>query len=99
MIYEVILTQKRNMYWARVKQWPEVVVRDKSRQVAIQRVRQRLIEYLTLPMELVQIELDLPSTKPNPWLQNFGRFKDDPTFEDLQTEIVAYRQAVEATVA
>ena len=32
-------------------------------------------------------------------LENFGRFKDDPTFEDLQTEIAAYRQTVEATAA
>jgi len=31
----------------------------------------------------------------NPWLDKFGWFKDDPTFDDLQLEIAAYRRELD----
>ena len=31
----------------------------------------------------------------NPWLDKFGWFKNDPTFDDLQREIAAYRQEID----
>jgi hypothetical protein len=34
----------------------------------------------------------LPDETGNPWLDKFGWFKDDPTFDDLQAEMAAYRQ-------
>jgi len=45
------------------------------------------------------MKLDLPmlasQTTPNPWLVNFGRFQDDPTFDDLLDEIKNYRQLLD----
>lgn len=32
----------------------------------------------------------------NPWLDNFGRFKDDPTFDDFLAEMEAYRRELDA---
>ncbi len=32
----------------------------------------------------------------NPWLKFAGVFRDNPLFEDMQTEIAAYRQELDA---
>lgn len=95
MIYDVILSRRENKYLARIKQWPDVVAEEKTREAAIQQVKQRLYEYLAEQVEVVQIEVDLPNTQHNPWITNFGRFKTDPTFGDLQERIEAYRQDID----
>ncbi len=45
--------------------------------------------------EVVQIDMPSPmqSSEPNPWLKNFGRFKDDPTFDDLLEEIALFKSS------
>jgi len=95
MTYDVILSKKDNTYVARVKEWPEVVVEEQTREEAIRQVKEQLVEYLTSQVEVIQIDVDLPAKTGNPWLDNFGRFKDDPTFADLQAEIAAYRQELD----
>jgi predicted RNase H-like HicB family nuclease len=95
MTYNVILSKQENKYVARVKEWPEVVAEEQTREEAVQQIKERLIEYLTYQVEVIQIDIALPPKTGNPWLDNFGRFKDDPTFADLQAEITAYRQVVD----
>ena len=46
-------------------------------------------------MEIVQIEIPFPTNSGNPWVDTFGMFKDDPTFDDLQAEIAAYRKELD----
>ncbi len=95
MTYDVILSKKDNTYMARVKEWPDVVVEEPTREEAIRQIRERLVEYLTRQVEVIQIDVELPAKTGHPWLDNFGRFKDDPTFADLQAEIAAYRQKID----
>jgi predicted RNase H-like HicB family nuclease len=95
MTYDIILSRRNNKYIARVREWPEVVVEEQTREAAIDQVKEQLIEYLTHEVEVVQIDIELPVKTGNPWLDNFGRFKADPTFDELQAEITAYRQAVD----
>jgi predicted RNase H-like HicB family nuclease len=95
VIYDVILTQENNQYTARSKEWPEVMVTEDSRDAAIEKLKVQLLDYLTNQVEVVQVEIPLEQQTQNPWLQKFGYFKDDPTFEDLQAEIAAYRQEVD----
>jgi hypothetical protein len=45
-------------------------------------------------MELVKIEVPLESKTGNPWVDKFGWFKDDPTFDDLEAEIASYREEI-----
>jgi len=45
--------------------------------------------------EIVKVEVPLPNETGKPWLDKFGWFKDDPTFDDLQAEIAAYRKEVD----
>lgn len=95
MLYDVILSQKDNKYIARAKEWPEVIVIEDSRDEAINQLKTQLLDYLTSSVEVVQIEISLPTQTGNPWLDKFGWFKDDPTFDDLQAEIAAYRQEID----
>ena len=98
MTIDVILSHSEHKYVARVKEWPDIVVEEDTRQEALDQVKKRLINYLTEQVEVVQIDVDLPTgrfSKENPWIKHFGRFKNDPTFDDLQAEIVAYRQELD----
>jgi hypothetical protein len=52
----------------------------------------KLSEYLNHKMELVKIDVPVATQTGNPWLDQFGWFKDDPTFDNLEAEIAAYRQ-------
>lgn len=95
MIYDVILSKKDNKYVAHAKEWPEVKVVENSRNAAIAQLKSQLLDYLTNKVEVVQIDIPLLTQTGNPWLDKFGWFKDDPTFDDLQSEIAAYRQELE----
>ena len=95
MVYDVILTQTNNRFTARAKEWPDVVVEDETREGVLDRIKKRLIDYLTNQIEVVQVELSLPTNAANPWLDKFGWFKEDETFDDLQAEIAAYRQELD----
>ncbi|MCP4403658.1 MAG: hypothetical protein GY801_40930 [bacterium] len=65
MTYNVILSHKDNSYVARVKEWPDVVVEEHSRDDAIDRIQEELAEYLTNNVEIVSIEIPLTSPKKN----------------------------------
>ncbi len=98
MIYDVVLSKVNNQYIARAKEWPEVVVEENTRNEAIRQIKTRLIDYLTNQVEVIQIEIPFPAKTGNPWLDKFGWFKNDPAFDDLQAEIVAYRQEIDQTM-
>ncbi len=83
MIYDVILSQKENQYLARVKKWHEIMAYDKKRDEAIRQVQTQLVDWLTQQkVEVVQIEVPLPTQTNNHGLDKFDCFKDDPTFSD-----------------
>jgi predicted RNase H-like HicB family nuclease len=98
MIYDVILSKSDNKFIARAKEWPEVMVEEDTREKAIDRIKMRLVEYLTNQIEVIQVEIPLSTKIGNPWLDKFGWFKNDPTFDDLQAEIAAFRQEIDQTM-
>ena len=95
MVYDVISTRANNKYIARAKEWPEVRAEGDSREKVMDRIKKRLFDYLTNQIEVVQVDIPMPAKTGNPWLDKFGWFKDDPTFDDLQAEILAYRQELD----
>ena len=100
MLYDIILTKQNNRYFARVREWPDIVAEEMSREAVLQRIARKLTDYLARrQVEVVQIEVPLPAEKPNPWLETFGTLKDDPTFDDLQREIEQYRKELESNLA
>ena len=94
MTCDVILTKKDNKFVARVREWPEVIAEEKTRAGVIHEIKTKLLEYLTKQVEVIKIEVPLPNETGNPWIDKFGWFKDDPTFDDLQAEIAAYRKEI-----
>ncbi len=95
MLCDVILSKKNNKYIARAKDWPEVVVEDSSREAVLHGLKARLLDYLTNQVEVIKLEVPIPAHTGNPWLDKFGWFKDDPTFDDMQAEVAAYRKELD----
>ncbi len=94
MTYDVILRKKDDRYVARVRDWPEVVVEENTREAAISQIKTQLGEYLNNPPEIVQIDLD-QTAKENPWLKFAGMWADDPTWGEFMAEVEAYRQEID----
>jgi prevent-host-death family protein len=74
MLFDAILSKQKNKYIARVKECPEVTVEEESREGALQRIKARLLEYLTKQVEVVQIEIPLPTNPENPFPVNVMAF-------------------------
>jgi hypothetical protein len=98
MTYDIILRQENQRYLAQVREYPQVTAEASNRYLALQRIRDGLKEYLSNHVEIVQIDLDLPEVPVNPWVEQFGRFKDDPDFDEYLAEIQSYRQELDAEV-
>ncbi len=99
MIYDVILSKANNKFIARAKEWPEVMVEEETREQAIDGIKKRLVDFLTNQIEVIQVEIPLSAKAINPWLEKFGWFKEDPTFDDLQAEIAAYRREIDQAMS
>ena len=97
MTYDVILRKKQNTYVARVRDWPEVVIEEDSREKAITQIKAQLAEYLSRPPEVVQIDLEPVAHGDHPWLQFAGMWADDPSWDDFMTEVEAYRREIDRT--
>lgn len=96
MTYDVILRRKKNKYVARVRDWPELVIEEDSRDAALLQIKDQLAEYLSQPPEVVQIELDSTlEHEDHPWLKFAGMWADDPTWDDFIAEVEAYRQQID----
>lgn len=95
MTCDMILRKKNNKYVARVKEWPKVTAKEKTRDAAIKKIKTKLVEYLTKQVKVIKREVSLPDETGNPWLDKFGWFKDDPTFDDLQAGIATYRKEID----
>jgi hypothetical protein len=92
--YEVILRKKDDRYIARVRDWPELVIEENTREAAITQIKEQLVEYLSQPPEIIQIDLE-PVAETNPWLKFAGMWTDDSTWEEFLAEVEAYRQEID----
>lgn len=95
MTYDIILRKKQNKYIARVRDWPEVVIEEETREAALTQIRQHLIVYLSQTPEVIPIELEPVEAAEHPWLQFAGMWTDDPTWDDFVTEVATYRQEMD----
>ncbi len=97
MTYDVVLRKTRDKYVARVREWPEVVIEEETREAALAQIKQHLAAYLSQAPEVIPIELDASMPAEHPWLQFAGMWADDPTWKDFVEEVAAYRQDMDAT--
>ena len=95
MTFNVILhKQGENNYAARPVLWPDSVVHGATEQEALERVR-ALIRDLLSQTQLVQVEVDIPEQRENPWLAKAGMFKDDPTWCDFLKAMADHRRSLD----
>lgn len=91
MDYPVIVrTESPHQYVAQPLGIPELQVVATTEAEAIERVSQALRQWL-LSAKVVQVAV--PVTGRNPWLEAFGRSADDPDFEEFLNELQQARSA------
>jgi predicted RNase H-like HicB family nuclease len=90
----LIETPKSGGYRATALGLPNCRAKGETRELALQNIRQLLTTRLS-QSEIVTLKIDSPSPE-HPWMQFAGMFQTDPQFEDMLTDIQAYRQEIEA---
>ena len=95
MTYEVILRKNLIKYIARVRDWPEVVIEEETREAAIAQIKQQLSAYLSQPPEVIQIELEPAATADIPGCSSPGYGLMIRRGMTLSTEVAAYRQEMD----
>jgi predicted RNase H-like HicB family nuclease len=95
MTYDVILRKTKNKYVARVRDWPEVVIEEDSREAAITQIKAQLSAYLSQPPEVIPIDLEPVARGDHLWLQFAGMWANDPTWDAFVAEVEAYRQEID----
>ena len=100
MEYQVFVEQHANNgYVAEIIGLPNCQAVGKTEEEAISKAKETLTERLTHG-KIVSIKVDPVITPENhPMLKSFGRFKDDPTFDDLMERIAEYRRELDAEAA
>jgi predicted RNase H-like HicB family nuclease len=96
MNFDVILQKKaKDGFVARPVLWPESVAYGATEQEALAAVSD-LIRELFNQAQLVQVEVDIPSSqRNNPWLAKAGIFANDPTWADFLQAMNDYRQQLD----
>jgi predicted RNase H-like HicB family nuclease len=88
----LIETPKSGGYIATAVGFPNCQAKGKTRELALQKIRQLLIERLS-QSEIVTLKIEAPPSA-HPWMQFAGMFQNDPQFEDLLGDIQTYRQEI-----
>jgi predicted RNase H-like HicB family nuclease len=96
MRYTVFLKQRNGEYWAVVPLLPSCAAQGRTREEVLHNVRVAIEEALA-DMEITTVEVSIPSrpVTSNPWLETAGMFQDDPLFDEMLAEVVAYRRALD----
>jgi hypothetical protein len=90
MKVDIILSKRGSGYLAQVSNLPEIRAREATHEAALRGVERRLRAYFDR-VELVSLDLG-ESNDSRSLIEHFGRFAEDPTFDEWQAEIAAYRQ-------
>lgn len=96
MMYDVLLTKQPNsLYTARVLSLPDVVVSGADDAEVLARVR-AVIAHMHANSRLVQVEAPPLAEMPgDPWLRFAGMWEEDPDWDLFQSEIQAFRAAID----
>jgi hypothetical protein len=102
MQYQVFVEQLDEQFTAAVIGLPESRVTGTSRAEALAKLTERLNAWRA-EGKLVVLEIrpngDSRVSTGNPWLDTAGVFKDDPTWDEYQAYIAAYRHELDAEEA
>ena len=94
MTYQIFVqNQSHNDYQATVIGLPDCAAEGSTEEEAVAKAKESLRRWLARG-KVVAVELDngLPEQTENPWLKLCGKYRDDPTWDDFQANIAAYRR-------
>lgn len=77
---------------------PRLFVPRSGRLEALEAARCALLDTIT-ESELVQVDVPEAVAKRNPWLEDFGIFKDDPMWNEFVAEMSAARERDRAAIS
>ena len=78
---------------ATVLGWPDLLVKGKTEEETLDNVRQIVTNRL---QQAKFVTLDIQTDETNdPWMKFAGIWENDPTFDDFQAEITAYRRELD----
>jgi predicted RNase H-like HicB family nuclease len=89
----LIETPKSGGYRATALGLPNCRAKGETRELALQNIQQLLTTRLN-QSEIVTLKINSPYQE-HPWMQFAGMFQTDPQFEDMLSDIQAYRQEIE----
>ena len=93
MKYSVVIEKDKKHYRAFVPALPGCIAKGRTKAEALEKVRQAVVGRLS-KMEVTTIEVNVQPSADS-WEPFIGIWKDDPTWEEFQAEIAAYRQKAE----
>jgi predicted RNase H-like HicB family nuclease len=97
--YDVLVTRETdNRYIARVLALPNVSAIGESESEALEHLRTAITE-IQSRSHIVQLEIPSTGVEDNPWLRFAGMWKHDPSWEEFQAEVEAYRKEIDAKFA
>jgi predicted RNase H-like HicB family nuclease len=94
MTYQIFVqSQLHKGYQATVIGLPNCVAEGQTEEEAVARAKETLSEWLARG-KVVTVEVDHNGSEQasNPWLKLYGKYKDDPAWDDFQANIAAYRR-------
>ncbi|MBS1791774.1 MAG: type II toxin-antitoxin system HicB family antitoxin [Acidobacteria bacterium] len=97
MQYQVFVqTVANNGFIAAVIGMPDCLAEGHTKEEAIANAKTALQSRLAQG-EVVTIEVEEPirNASGNPWLDSFGAFKDDPTYDDFLEKIAEHRRQLD----
>jgi hypothetical protein len=87
----VVRPESQGKFLAQSLAIPELKAEAGTETEAIELVRQSLAAWLA-SARVVRVEVPTAAGSANPWLEHFGRFRDDPQFGDYLEEIQRARK-------
>ena len=98
-----VQSQSENGYVAAVIGLPDCVAEGKTEEEeeeAVTNAKEALKQRLSQgKVYVVELEGGYSLPEDHPWLKTCGRFKDDPTWDEFQENIAAYRRELDAEEA
>ncbi|MFN6473335.1 MAG: type II toxin-antitoxin system HicB family antitoxin [Nostoc sp. SerVER01] len=94
--YSVLVEAKEGGYQATVWGLPDCHVFSATREEALNNLHE-LINTRFQNVEIVTQEIEAPKSE-HPWMKFAGMYKDNPLFEDVLSNIEAYRRQVDGEI-
>jgi predicted RNase H-like HicB family nuclease len=92
--YSILIEAKENGYQATVWGLPDCQVFATTKEEAINNLHE-LMEHRLKNVEIVTQEIESATTE-HPWMKFAGMYKDNPLFDEVVSNIAAYRQELDA---